>query len=208
MGNYCTFDISRPISQTKIMNERTAHIVKAAQTLFSRYGYGKTTMGDIATEAGVARQTVYNAFPGKTEILRAVVKASGEDTIAAVQKAWTKSPTLADKMAAFHEAGPIAWFEAVRSSPDWAEMMEGVHQAASAELAVVYEKFGVILAEMFRAEYDDDDLPDPELTALVEFYLSASMNAKYGADDTAHLRARLATIQAAALALLKTYRKD
>ena len=84
--------------------------------------------------------------------------------------------------------------------------MEGVHQAASAELNVVYEKFAVILGEMFRAEVDAATLPDPDLNALVEFYLFASMNAKYGADDVTHLRARLATIQAAALALLNTYR--
>ena len=56
------------------MNSRTQNILEAAQIVFARYGVSKTTMSDIAREAGVARQTVYNAFATKNEVLREVVR--------------------------------------------------------------------------------------------------------------------------------------
>jgi AcrR family transcriptional regulator len=47
-------------------------ILDAAQRLFERQGYAATTMGAIATEAGVAPKTVYVAFESKAGVLRAL----------------------------------------------------------------------------------------------------------------------------------------
>lgn len=52
-------------------------ICAAAVRLVARWGIRKTTIGDIAKEAGCSRATVYRAFPGgKTELLLAA--AAGE----------------------------------------------------------------------------------------------------------------------------------
>jgi AcrR family transcriptional regulator len=48
-------------------------IVKAAATLFVRDGYLVTTMASIATEAGVAVQSLYLRFGSKLAILKAVL---------------------------------------------------------------------------------------------------------------------------------------
>ncbi len=47
-------------------------IAEAARVLFSRQGYGATTLTVIATEAGVAVQTVYAVYGSKAGILRAL----------------------------------------------------------------------------------------------------------------------------------------
>lgn len=53
-----------------------ASVIRAAGTLMARWGVTKTTVADIATEAGCSRATVYHAFPGgKQEILRALGRA-------------------------------------------------------------------------------------------------------------------------------------
>jgi AcrR family transcriptional regulator len=46
-------------------------ILDAAGTLLGRYGYHKTTMDDLAREAGVARRTLYLHFKSKDEIFLA-----------------------------------------------------------------------------------------------------------------------------------------
>jgi AcrR family transcriptional regulator len=43
-------------------------ILDAASILYRRYGYRKTTMEDIAEEAGISRATIYLYFHGKDEI--------------------------------------------------------------------------------------------------------------------------------------------
>ncbi|MBL8860499.1 MAG: TetR/AcrR family transcriptional regulator [Planctomycetes bacterium] len=52
------------------MNTRDA-ILDAAGVLLGRYGYHKTTMDDLATEAGIARRTLYLHFRCKDDIFLA-----------------------------------------------------------------------------------------------------------------------------------------
>ena len=78
----------RPYDATKrrerAEEERRAtrrRVIAAAQRLFVAQGYTDTTMGDIATTAGVALQSVYKAASGKAELLQLVVDAvvAGDD---------------------------------------------------------------------------------------------------------------------------------
>jgi AcrR family transcriptional regulator len=50
-------------------DERQEQILQAAAAVIIRQGYDKTTMNDIADEAGVSRGTVYLYFKGKEELL-------------------------------------------------------------------------------------------------------------------------------------------
>ena len=186
----------------KFMNEKNRIIVAAAANMFARYGYSKTTMGDIAAEAGVARQTVYNAFQGKEEILRAVVRQAGEDTFVAVMEVWSKAGSIEEKLTAFHDLGPIKWFEAIRAAPDWAELLDGLHKAASEEMADQDIKWRDALAEVLQAGASSGGAHASSHNDMVDFFYSTSMNAKHGAADIAQLRSRLATIRAATLALI------
>lgn len=47
-------------------------ILDAAQRQFLERGYGPTTVASIAREAGVSVETVYKAFGGKAELVRAI----------------------------------------------------------------------------------------------------------------------------------------
>ena len=55
-------------------------IVEAAARLFATYGYNATSIGRIASEAGVAVQTIYNSVGAKRELLSRVLDfaAAGE----------------------------------------------------------------------------------------------------------------------------------
>lgn len=46
-----------------------ARVVDAALACFSRWGVAKTTLDDIAREAGVSRATVYRLFPGGKDVV-------------------------------------------------------------------------------------------------------------------------------------------
>lgn len=184
------------------MTDRTQTIVIAARTMFMRYGFTKTTMGDIATEAGVARQTVYNAFPGKDEVLRAVVRLTGTESLKDVQTAWVTSPDLESKLRLFHELVPLKWFEAIRAAPDWGALINGMHSVASEEMGRLDEDWKASLTATFEGALEDaSKLPVP-LEEVVGFFHSTSLNAKYGAQDVDDLRTRLNTIRTATLALI------
>jgi TetR/AcrR family transcriptional regulator, repressor for uid operon len=51
-----------------VMRER---ILRATFKVLCRHGYGKFSMSDVATQAGISRPTLYKAFPSKDELLAA-----------------------------------------------------------------------------------------------------------------------------------------
>ncbi|GAB5352824.1 TetR/AcrR family transcriptional regulator [Qipengyuania sp. 483] len=56
------------------MEERACRIAQAGYEVISRYGIRRATMNDIAQAAGVSRQTVYNIFPNREELLHGVIR--------------------------------------------------------------------------------------------------------------------------------------
>lgn len=52
---------------------------------FLQFGFSKVTMNEIAGDLGVSKKTLYQYFPGKEELLAAVVAQLHEDTAAQIQ---------------------------------------------------------------------------------------------------------------------------
>jgi AcrR family transcriptional regulator len=60
-------------------DEARRRIVDAATACIDRVGLAKTSLSDVAAEAGVTRQTVYRYFPSLADILSAVALARVEE---------------------------------------------------------------------------------------------------------------------------------
>lgn len=184
------------------MDQKTLAIVKAGWAMFARYGYAKTTMSDIAGEAGVARQTVYNAFASKEDILRAVMRHAGELSLSEIEAEWEKDLSLAEKLEVFQRLGPQSWYEAILAAPDWGELMDGMNKIGAEELRIMEEKWIASITRLLNRHRDDVSATLP-LQEVATFFYTSSKNAKYGVNGVDELRARLATIHQATLALLQ-----
>jgi AcrR family transcriptional regulator len=73
-----TYDSTRRQEQAR---QNRAAVLAAAKRQFLARGYGATTIGDVAEEAGVSVQTVYKVFANKPGLLKAVVDVAlvGDD---------------------------------------------------------------------------------------------------------------------------------
>lgn len=60
-------------------------IVSAAETLFTERGFHRTAMADLAIEANVSVGAIYRNFPGKAEIIRAIILKETDETLHQVQ---------------------------------------------------------------------------------------------------------------------------
>lgn len=183
------------------MSTRDQQIVAAALAVFSRYGVSRTTMNDIAAEAGVARQTLYNAFPGKTDILRAAVRVTMEEGLDAIRARWAATEDLGERIDALFHHGPVAWFDAVHASPELAELLDGLHEVASRELAEGTARW---IAYVEGALADSGVRPrDPDITLgdIADFLFTAAKGAKGASATRGELLSRLRVIRAAAIAM-------
>lgn len=55
------------------VSTRIDQIADAAMRMFARYGYKRSSMDDIAREAGLAKATLYLHFKGKDDVFRAML---------------------------------------------------------------------------------------------------------------------------------------
>lgn len=80
--------------------DRRQAIVAAALEAFSRFGYRRTAMVDIAAAAGVSRPLLYTVFPNKAAVFRALAESLMADAIAAAETAWPANAPAAGGLAA------------------------------------------------------------------------------------------------------------
>lgn len=78
---------------------------EAALACIGRFGLAKTTIDDIAREAGCSRATLYRYFDGKPEIVGSAVAAERTRIAAVVVDAGRAAPTFADAVVAAVVAG-------------------------------------------------------------------------------------------------------
>ncbi len=76
-------------------------ILEAAETLFQRWGIHKTTMEDIAREAGKGKSSIYYYFKSKEAMLEAVAMRQAERITLAVQKEVAAKTTAREQLLAY-----------------------------------------------------------------------------------------------------------
>lgn len=72
----------------------------AAIATFSRYGYRRCTMADVAAAAGMSRPALYLLFCGKEKVFRAVAETLLADAATAAEQAWPQGADLPRGLAA------------------------------------------------------------------------------------------------------------
>ncbi len=77
---------------------RREAILAAATRLFDRYGYASVGLTDIGTAAGIARPSIYNHFPSKTDILVAALSRANESLWLALHHALTAANDVEDAL--------------------------------------------------------------------------------------------------------------
>jgi AcrR family transcriptional regulator len=71
--------------QRPAKNDKKDALLQAAWKLIRHYGYNKTTIDDIAREAGVGKGTVYLHFRSKTEIMLALTDLTNQRIIDGIE---------------------------------------------------------------------------------------------------------------------------
>ena len=120
----------------------------AATEVFCRYGFHRTTMGDIAKEAGMSRPALYLLFPDKDAVFAAVVRHMDE----------TKRGEIRDEIAAasgLHTKllrACISWgchgVDIAEAHPDAADLFD----LSFPVVQEVYQNFQTFVAELIAEQ--------------------------------------------------------
>ncbi len=124
--------------------ERRQSILSAAAGVFLRYGYSRTTMGDVAEAAKMSRPALYLLFPKKDDIFAAVVEDMNDRKLGELRTAMRGMRSFERKL--HHCCGE--WgshgMELMEVHPDARDLFDIARPAVQA----IYEDFIRLLAEL------------------------------------------------------------
>jgi AcrR family transcriptional regulator len=88
------------MSSTVAAPSTEQRLLDATLVCLARHGIAKTTLDDVAREAGVSRATLYRYFPGKQTLLTAAVATEAARMVAAIDAAGAAATDLEDAVVA------------------------------------------------------------------------------------------------------------
>lgn len=184
------------------MNDKEKRILEVTIDVISRYGVRKTTMGDIASEAGISRQTLYASYAGKEEVLAAAVRYSTDKTLEALEADWRSEGTMSDKLDAYLQHCVIAYYDIISKMPDSEDLITGYNAVGMAEQEKAYQRKKDMLASILKPYEAKLSAAGSTPAEFADFFVSASANLKFTAESRDHLLSLLASLKKASLALL------
>jgi len=175
--------------------ERREAILAAAQQQFARYGFRRTSMEDIAREAGVSRPALYLHFRNKEEIFRSLSAALQETALAAAEAELKGGGSLERRVHAALEAKVVRMLEVVHDSPHGAELLDASSRLCGDLAAHSEARLQRMLEEAFReaTRSGEIDLRGAGLSAsaAAELVRLAAYGLKVPGTDPGDFRRRL-----------------
>ena len=108
--------------------DRRSRILDGARAAFLRFGFERTSLADIAAGAGVSRTALYHYFPGKEDVLRAVVEELHATNLQRATAALERGATLEAALAGLLEAKFGRLLASISTSPHAAELVDATHR--------------------------------------------------------------------------------
>jgi AcrR family transcriptional regulator len=139
-------------------------LVEAAAKVFSRRGYDKASLDEVAEEAGFTKGAVYSNFKGKEDLFLATIDAHFEERLGAIKRVMQEEP---DEQGTAHAAG-MDFMEKLNRDPEYFALFFEFWAYAQRNPAVKkkflprVQRFRSALAELFEAKSDMGlELPMP-----------------------------------------------
>ena len=178
-----------------LMNDREKNILEAALRVFSRFGVKKTSMADIAEEAGISRQTLYKAFRSKDDVLRAHIRSYADDAVSAMKENLEKTEGLGAKLDLIFDKISVAGFDMVRASPNTQDIEEGFGEGSQGELEHTAHRFQAVIKDVLTPYITSLEAAGTTPESLAEFVQRSARAAKGYARDKKHLMQQLQTLR-------------
>lgn len=190
------------------MKNRPNDILEAAVRVFSRYGVGRTRMGDIAKEAGIARQTLYGSFKNKDEILVASIAHFSEMSLVLLRDDWRDETTIEGLLLAYHARAILPSFDIMTFSTDARDMINGYNALGQQATRTAQKHKMGALQTAFAAHPDLAQADDASLAKLSEYVVLTSLGCRDLAESKPQLLRLLATLREGVLAKIQMESQD
>ncbi len=174
---------------------RREAVLAAAFQQFTRYGFRRTSMEDLARQAGISRPTLYLHFRNKEEIFRSLSESLHEASLGDAETALKADTPLAERVRSALETKVVRMLDIVHASPHGAELLDESSRLCGDLAARSEARLHRLLTDAFRsaARSGEIDLRGAGLSAAAaaELIRLAAYGLKSPGTDPAEFRRRL-----------------
>ena len=151
-----------------ISEETKEQIIKAAEARFSQYGYGKTTMAEIAKDCQMSAANLYRYFESKEDIAVEIGNHCTHKKQALLREiVQRKNVSASERLEAMIVEQLRYTYELVSKQPHISEIVESICGTRADVVKIYKEAQRSIWTELLAAanESGEFDLADPEATS-------------------------------------------
>lgn len=141
----------------KPLNDKRAKILESAIQTFARYGFRRSSMEDIAVDAGMSRPALYQHFRNKAEIFRegsARMQAAAIEAAVAAGRA-SQGP-LAERLAEMMIVYKLPAWRIAATTPHGRELLDVNAEIAEDVSREAAERMVAVIAETIAPEIGGD----------------------------------------------------
>ncbi|MEM7662849.1 MAG: TetR/AcrR family transcriptional regulator [Pseudomonadota bacterium] len=170
-------------------------VFEAATTVFSRYGFRRTSMSDIAEMAGISRPALYLLFENKEDLFRQLAMDRQNEAIDSASDILSKPGSLNDRVINALLTFERIYYEPVAQSPHGEELMDLSQSIVSEDMKAGLDRLIALLTQAVEDAISkgEADLSDKASTSrgFIELLMSSIGGQKKAAVSTKEFRRRV-----------------
>lgn len=155
-------------------------ILAAARKRFSRYGYAKTTMADVAVDCAMSAGNLYRFFPGKLDIAEAIARTDHQARLAVLERlALAEDRSPRQRLYDFFFSELTSTFKTFEDDPEGVEIARILAQARP---TVQNERIAAergLIARMLDDGNESGDFAVADSVSISEFVHAATLKFRF-----------------------------
>ncbi len=183
------------------MDDRACRIAQAGYEVISKYGLRRATMNDIAEAAGVSRQTVYNIFPNREELLGGVVRYHFNSKWQTIHDKAEGLTSREERIAVLLDTLVVSSWESMQAMPHADELELELATTMRPRLEDVHAHSMRQLCEFFEPYEGQLQLRGISARGLGEMLHHATLGLKLSSTSREQIETVVATLQACLIAV-------
>lgn len=186
------------------MTDVRSRIVDAVFELVCRYGVKRTSMADVAAQAGVSRQTLYVSFAKKDDLLAEAMAHFGRQLQDAISEEWENSENLEDILDVYLVHAAYKPFKLLQQHPDIVDLINGVGEQTRKVANQLHRDKTKQLAKRLESYRLSLEAKDSDPQSVAQLFVTTTLELKLSAKSNAELRALTRTLKQAVIALIES----
>lgn len=149
-------------------------LLDAMDRLLTRYGYQKTTVDDLAAEAGIGKGTIYLHFSSKEQVALSCIDRFHDRLLAKLHDIVSSNRPARGKIESFLKERVLSRFAYCKNTYSLDEMLAALHKELLARKARYHQEEAAILRDILERGAAEGELPSCDYEAVAEAMIVAT----------------------------------